>query len=191
MRYVRSISVAALTACVCVLAQDLLLRRAGQELRVSAPRLHFLTGKPLERMRNGASVTYDMQMTIFGDTARQTVLRRGFERFVVSYDLWEETFSATRVRGTRTAASRMTAQQAESWCLEHLAVPATGLTETAPVYLRLDVRALEQRERRPSDEQEGISLGRLIDIFSKLGAPAPGNHWRAESGPILLRNLKP
>jgi hypothetical protein len=190
MRLVRSISVAASAACLCVLAQDLMLRRAGQELRVSAPRLHFLTGKPLERMRNGASVTYDMQVTIFGDN-RQTVLRRGFERFVLSYDLWEEKFSATRVRGTRTAATRLTAEQAESWCLDHLAVPAAGLTESAPVYVRLDVRALEPKERRASDEEEGISLGRLIDIFSKLGAPVPGNHWRAESGLILLRNLKP
>ena len=32
---------------------------------VGAPKLHFITGKPLERMRNGASVTYDMQLTIF------------------------------------------------------------------------------------------------------------------------------
>ena len=42
-----------------------------------------------------------------------------------------------------------------------------------------------------TDEDEGISLARLIDIFSRAGNPAPGMQWRAESGPINLQTLKP
>lgn len=190
VRSAQYLSVAASAACLCVLAQDLMLRRSTDELRVSAPRLHFLTGKPLERMRNGASVTYDMQLTIFADN-HQTILRRGFERFVLSYDLWEEKFSATRMRTARTSASHLTAEAAESWCLDHLSIPAGGLTSDKPVYVRLDVRAQEPKDRKPLDEDSAISLARLIDIFSRAGNPAPGTQWRAESGPIDLQTLKP
>ena len=45
MRYAQYVFVAASAACLCVLAQDLVLRRSADELRVSAPRLHFLTGQ--------------------------------------------------------------------------------------------------------------------------------------------------
>jgi hypothetical protein len=189
-RILQFVSIAVSAACLGVLAQDLALRRAGDELRVAAPRLHFLTGKPLERMRNGASVTYDMQLSILSDT-RQVTLRRGFERFVLSYDLWEERFSVTRVRTVRASAAHLTAEAAESWCLEHISVPEAGLATDRPVYVRLDVRALEEKDRRRYDDEDVLSLGRLIDLFSRAGAPPPGTSWRAEAGPIRLQNVKP
>jgi hypothetical protein len=188
VRYAQVLSVAASAACLCVVAQDLVLRRSTDTLLVTAPRLHFLTGKPLERMRNGASVTYDMQLSILSDN-RQLVLRRGFERFVVSYDLWEERFSATRMRTARTSASHLSAEAAESWCLDHLSVPAGGLATDKPVYVRLDIRAQEPKDRRTGDEDATISLGRLIEIFSRAGNPASGTQWRAEAGPISLQNV--
>jgi hypothetical protein len=189
-RRVQLLSVTVAAACVAVLAQDVAVRRVGEELRVGAPRLHFLTGKPLERMRNGASVTYDMQVVVFAEN-KQVILRRGFERFVISYDLWEETFSVVGVRSTRASAAHLSASAAESWCLDHIAVPIAGLSTDRPLFVRLDVRALEPRDRRRVDEEEGLSLGRLIDIFSRVGAPAPGTSWRAEAGPLQLQNLKP
>jgi hypothetical protein len=190
VRYAQYVFVATSAACLCLLAQDLVLRRFTDEVRVSAPRLHFLTGKPLERMRNGASVTYDMQLTLYADN-RLSVLRRGFERFVVSYDLWEEKFSATRMRTARTSASHLTAGAAESWCLDNLSIPIAGLPLDKPVYLRLEIRAQEPKDQRSTDDEEGISLGRLIDIFSKAGNPGSGTQWRAEAGPVLLQNVKP
>ena len=190
MRNVRSLSIAASAACICVLAQDVILRRSGDELKITAPRLHFLTGKQLERMRNGASVTYDMQLLILGDN-RQVVLRRGFDRFVISYDLWEEKFSVTRMRTARASASHLSAEAAEAWCLDHLSAPVAGLSSDKPVFARLEVRAVEGKDRRPIDEDDGISLGRLIDIFSKATNPVGGAQWRAESGPINLQSLKP
>ena len=188
MRYPQYLSVAASAACLCVLAQDLVLRHAADALLVTAPRLHFLTGKPLERMRNGASVTYDMQLSILSEN-RQYVLRRGFERFVVSYDLWEEKFSATRMRTARTSASHLTAEAAESWCLDHLSVPSSGLATEKPVYVRLDIRAQEPKDRRSIDDDASISLSRLIEIFSRAGNPASGTQWRAEAGPISLQKV--
>ena len=190
MRYGQYLFVAASLTSLCLLAQDLMLRRANDQLRVTAPRLQFLTGRPLERMRNGAAVTYDMQLTLYGEN-RQSVLRRGFERFVISYDLWEEKFSATRMRTERVSASHLTAEAAQSWCLDNIVVPVTGLPADKPLYVRLDVRVEEPKDRRPSDGAEGISLARLIEIFSRAGEPAPGVQWRAESGPVLLQNVKP
>jgi hypothetical protein len=190
VRYAQYLSVVASAACICVVAQDLLLRHSNDQVRVAAPRLHFLTGKPLERMRNGASVTYDMQLIILADN-RQAILRRAFERFVLSYDLWEEKFSATRMRTERTSAAHLSADAAESWCLDHLAMPTGGLAFDKPVYVRLDVRAQEPKEKRSLDENDGISLARLIEIFSKAGTPGSGGQWRAEAGPIQLQNLKP
>lgn len=188
MRYSQYLSAAALAACLCVLAQDLTVRRAADALLVSAPRLHFLTGKPLERMRNGASVTYDMQLSVLNES-RQLVLRRGFERFVVSYDLWEEKFSATRMRTARTSASHLSAEAAESWCLDRLSVPVGGLGTDKPVIVRLDIRAQESKDRRASDDDTGISLGRLIEIFSRAGNPSSGTQWRAEAAPISLQSI--
>jgi hypothetical protein len=189
VRFARYLAVVASAACLCVLAQDLSIRRSGDQLRVSAPRLNFLTGKPLERMRNGASVIYDMQVSILGDN--QFVLRRGFERFVISYDLWEEKFSVTRMRSARASASHLSTEAAQNWCLDHLAAPIGGLAVDKPVRVRLDIRAQEPRTRRSDEEEEGISLSRLIEIFSRATAPAPGLQWRAESGPVDLQKLKP
>jgi len=190
VRYAQYVSVAASAACLCMLAQDLVLRRSADQVRVSAPRLNFLTGKPLERMRNGASVTYDMQLIVFADN-RVSILRRGFERFVVSYDLWEEKFSVTRMRSSGSSAAHLAAEAAENWCLDNLNIPIAGLPLDKPVYLRLEVRAQEPKDRRAADDEGGISLARLIDIFSKAGNPGSGSQWRAEAGPLLLQNGKP
>src|SRR5580692_6648581 len=64
----------------------------GDDLRVAAPQLHFLTGKPMERLKDGSSVVFLTQLTLSVDDV-SNVLRRTPERFVFSYDLWEEKFS--------------------------------------------------------------------------------------------------
>ena len=189
-RILQFVSIVVSAACLVVLAQELVVSRRGDELRVVAPNSHFVTGKALERMRNGASVSYDMQLTILAEN-RQVILRRGFERFILSYDLWEEKFSAMRVRPARTGAAHLTREAAESWCLENITVSAAGLDPDRPLYLRLDVRVVEEKERRRQDDDDAISLGRLIDLFSRAGTPPPGTSWRAEAGAIRLRDLKP
>ncbi|MGH9626855.1 MAG: hypothetical protein ACRD7E_00605, partial [Bryobacteraceae bacterium] len=47
-----------LVLCLCLWAEDLLVRLVGEDLRVAAPKLNFLAGKPLERLRNGHSVAF-------------------------------------------------------------------------------------------------------------------------------------
>ena len=95
------------------------LRRTGDHIRVVAPRLHFLTGKSLQRLHDGAIVPFDFQLSIAAG-AKSNVVERTFERFTVSYDVWEEKFSVVRPRDFRKSASNLSANAAESWCLENL-----------------------------------------------------------------------
>ena len=63
------------------------------------PRLHFLTGKPLERLKDGDVVAYVLQLELLNE-ARTAVFRPQKGRFVVSYALWEEKFSVTQIGST-------------------------------------------------------------------------------------------
>ena len=58
---------------------------------------------------------------------------------------------------------------------------------------RIDVRANEGRERRPTDDtdDQAFSLTNLIDIFSRpaRGRSGSQSQWRAESSSFLLANL--
>jgi hypothetical protein len=158
----------------------------GDNLHVAAPDLHFLTGKPLERLKNADTVTFLSQLTVYIDE-RGTILRRLPERLVVSYDLWEKRFAVTIPGGYKRSMSNLTAQQAEVWCIENLAVSALGLPPDRPFWLKFELRTTERRELSVLVGDSGISLTSLIDIFSH---PAGGDlYWSREAGPLRLREL--
>src|SRR5262249_51695988 len=155
-------------------------------LEFSAPRLHFLVGKPLEQLHNAAPVAFDFQATLWSGT-RNHVFRRTAERFVVSYDLWEEKFSVIRLQSPRKSASHLAARAAEKWCVEQMSIDLAGLDASEPLWARLEVRSQDSRESGPvfgrgSISDSGISLTSLIEIFSR---PAQGTqaHWSLDAGP--------
>lgn len=187
VRHTVVIAAAVFVARAAMPAQEVAVRLAGDDLRVAAPKFHFLTGKPLESLRNGASVAFDIQVSILGD-GRQTVLRRSFERFVFSYDLWEERFSITRMRSSRASASHLTAAGAEAWCLGGMALSVAGLPRDKPLHIRIDVRAQNGRQRE-EPEDDGLSLGALIEMFSRPARTGDPMQWRAESKPVLLSDV--
>ncbi|HEV3197534.1 MAG TPA: hypothetical protein VGZ73_06490, partial [Bryobacteraceae bacterium] len=47
--------------------EPLLVSFDGDNIRVAAPGLHFLTGKPLERLKAADTVVFDSQITLFTD----------------------------------------------------------------------------------------------------------------------------
>src|ERR1051326_300342 len=136
----------------------------GDNIHVAAPGLHFLTGKPLERLKNAATVVFVSQITLFSDD-RQTIFRRPVaERVLVSFSLGEEKFSVT-IRGgdsTRTTPRLLTAQQAETWCIENLAISSLGLAPERPFWLRFELRAADPKDLGALMGDSGISLGTLI-----------------------------
>jgi hypothetical protein len=173
-----------------VSSEDLIVHRSGDLIRVTAPRLHFITGKALQRLRDGAIVPFDFQLSIAAGT-RANVIERAFERFTVSYDVWEERFSVVRLRDFRKSASNLSANAAESWCLENILARRSGLPVDRDLWARLEVRTAEPKEASSFPYADpGISITTLIGIFSRPPRPAQ-DHWAFESGAFRLPNLKP
>lgn len=97
----------------------------SSSLGVAEGSVRFLAGRPLEQLKVGAAVPFDLQLTLWSGSA---VVGRAAGRFVVSYDLWEERFSVAHLgpdgRNAAESARGQTAGDAESWCLRRLRVPA-------------------------------------------------------------------
>jgi len=162
-------------------------RWAGDFLEVAAPKLHFLTGQQLDRLRNGAAVPFDFQLTLSAGPG--TPLHRALERFVVSYDLWEERFSVVRLRNFRRSAMHLTATAAESWCLENIAIPAYSVPSDRPLWLKLEIRSAESKPAAPIADEGGVSLATLIELFSHPTRNTQG-HWESQAGPFRLDDLR-
>ena len=161
--------------------------RADGELRVSAPHLHFLTGRTLQRLHDGVSLPFDFQLSVAAGL-QANVIERSFDRFVVSYDLWEEKFSVMRPRSIRRSSPRLSAIGAESWCLENLSVRVAGLPSDRDLWARLEIRGADAKQGSPLADP-GISLTSLIEVFSR---PARGQqeHWVLESAPFRIADVK-
>jgi len=155
-------------------AQPLEVRlEAGNLIRISAPAFQFLAGRPLERLKNGGSVSFLGQLSLSTD-AHKTIEQRVISRFALSYDIWEERFSAVRYSLSRTEeASRKSSPLLEAaiqaWCLESLAVDASRIPLDQPVWVRLELR--------------------LEDLFSRPARPSQ-DHWQLDAGPFRLMDLK-
>ena len=165
----------------------LLPRHVAGDLHVSAPSLHFLAGKSLSRLHDGAAVPFDFQL-IISSGSKSNVVARSLERFMVSYDVWEEKFSVVRVRDFRRSGMRLSAASAESWCLENLFVPAASLPAGQQLWARLEIRTAESKEALPADS--GINLATLIEVFSRPSRPRQ-DRWSVESASFQLGDLKP
>jgi len=160
----------------------------GDDLRVAAPQLHFLTGKPLERLKDGASVVFLAQLTLTTDHFA-SIQRRAPERFIFSYDLWEEKFSVTKLGPGQRMVSHLSSSAAEAWCLDNIAMSASGLPQDRPFWLRFELRAAEPKDEAAVIGESGVNLTRLIEIFSRRPRDQQPQ-WTAEAGPLLLNELK-
>jgi len=173
---------------LCLIAQDLVLKPAGDQIHIGAPKLHFLTGRTLERLQSGNSAPFDFQLSILSES-KADVLRRSFERFVISYDLWEERFSVAIMRSSQSQASHLTAAAAETWCIDNMAFSSSGLPPDQRLWVRLEVRVPDPKEAAPLINDSGISLAVLVDLFSRASRTHQPQYWRAEAGPIRLADL--
>jgi len=175
-------------------AEELILSARDNRIEFSAPRVHFLAGgRPLELLHNAAPVDFDFQVTLWSGS-HDHVYRRIAERFVVSYDLWEEQFSVAKLQSPRKTASHLAASAAEAWCVEQMSVDVSGLDASQPFWARLEIRAQDRKESGPlfgrgKISDSGISLTNLIEIFSRPPLAAQA-HWTLDAGPLTLNELK-
>ena len=189
----QAVAFAALAALVCVALlgmteqRGLLPHHVSGEIRVSAPSLHFLTGKSLLRLHDGAAVPFDFQLIIAAGS-KDNVVARSLERFTVSYDVWEEKFSVVRVGDFRQSGMRLSSSSAESWCLDNIFIRAANLPAGQQLWARLEIRSAESKE--PLAANSGINLATLIEIFSRPSRPQQ-DRWSLESAPFQLADLKP
>ena len=190
-----------LAFCVGLRGDELRPRLVGDTLRVTSPNLRLLVGRPLESLKNGATVTFDFGLVALNET--RLVQARTAERFVFSYDLWAERFSVVQltakdvrqsrasvanVSGANVSVANLPADAAEQWCLERLVLPSTALDRARPLRLRLEIRADEPR-RGNGKADPPVSLATLIDLFS---SPARREQrlWVLETSPFRLDTLK-
>jgi hypothetical protein len=173
-------------------AEDLALRWRNNFIELSAPHMHFLTGKPLERLQHGAQVPFDFKVSLFSGT-KNHLFSRLAERFLVSYDVWGETFSVLKTQQPRTSVTHLDAAEAEEWCLKQMRVDPAGLSETEPLWAQVDVRVPLEKGATPfgkdSITESGINLTGLIDLFSRPPAVAQP-HWMEDTGPVTLEEVK-
>lgn len=167
-------------------AGALLVSFDGDNLHVAAPQLHFLSGRPLNRLHDGATVVFISQLTIFHDN-RGTVWRHAPERLTVSYDLWQEKFSVI-LGTTNHRVTGLTASSAEAWCLDNLAISALGVPSDRPFWFRLELRTADPKDLSSVVGEPGISIRGLIEIFSRK--PGPDEEpWTLNAGPLRLAEL--
>jgi hypothetical protein len=175
-------------------AEVLLLRLESANLiRISAPSLQFLSGKALERLKYGGSVSYLGQLSVSTD-ANRTVQARAISRFALSYDIWEERFSATRfslLRGEEVArkASNLTESAVQSWCLDNLAIDVSQFPLDKDLWFRLEIRVEDNHDGAGVIGEPGISISRLIDLFSRPARPSQ-DRWQRDAGPVRLIDVK-
>jgi hypothetical protein len=179
--------------CIAVLSsvlagQTLSARIDRDQLRIAAPRLHFLIGGALDRLRDGATVNYDFQLTARLDKNGKPIARAE-EHFAVSYDLWEERFAITKLGASPRSVSHLSAAAAEAWCVENTSLPAAALSGNQSFWLRLDFRVENSAASAEQPDNSGFTLSGLIDIFGRR-TPGEQLHGFEEVGPLRLDNLK-
>ena len=172
--------------CVGGLAQSIsiLVERHGDYLSVAAPQLHFISGKALEKLHNGSAITYVIMLTVLPEHYKKQTLNT---KFAVSYDLWEQNYSVSRIPDGR-AASRLSVAMAEAWCLENVTIPIRSVPERQSFMIKLEC-TVEENERKEDAKPTGNPLGDLVDIFSRKKQEAP-QRWEISAGPFRLEELK-
>jgi hypothetical protein len=183
------IFVFALSALVSItVAQSLSARIEGEQLHIVASRIHFLTGEALQRLHDGATVSYELQLSARPDRTGK-LIARAVEHFAISYDLWEEKFAVTRLGSSAKTISHLSASAAEAWCIDNTSMPVGVLPPTQPFWIRLDYRAGESGAPAGQDENSSFSLSSLVDIFSRR-TRGEQVHGSEEAGPLRLPDLK-
>lgn len=150
-------------------AQAISPRLNDGQLSLNALNLKFLEGKALDRLKNGQSVTFDFQVQILDGVKP---LGRTVQRFVLSYDLWEETFSAVQLSqaSPRTpvySTNRLKREAIADWCIRRMFLPLPSIDKLKPLTMQLEIRSAGVKLANPMRPQGSVDLGVLVEIFSR------------------------
>lgn len=170
----------------------LLVHLDGDFLRISAPHLRFLNGKPLQRVKDGLTIAFIGQLTVSTEPNSLVAEARSVARFAVSYDIWEEKFAVTRFgenSAAKRSASHLSDTGIERWCLDNLAIDRSKLPAGQAFWVQLDLRAEDPHDQLGIVGDPGINITRLIEIFSRpVKSTQP--RWLLNRGPFRLAELR-
>jgi hypothetical protein len=172
---------------VRVFGQAVDVRVVGDAMHVQAPAFDFIKGEALARLKDGRSLGFDFELAVLSKTGAPAAIRSR-QRFVLSYDLWEERFAVTRTGTPPRSISHLSAADAEAWCLQQLTVPTSGLGRLgrdAPLWIRLEYRVELPGGSPSSDDDGGFTLRGLIDRLSRR-PKADELRDSIEAGPFQL-----
>jgi len=153
-------------------AQSLTARVDRDQLHIVSPRVHFLTGEALNRLRDGATVVYALQLTVRGERAGKA-LARTEERFAVSYDLWEEKFAITKLGQSPRSVSHLSAAAAEAWCVENTAIPIGVLPGDAAIAILGDTATHARLSAGARASAARLSVDAHVTALEQVFATAP------------------
>jgi hypothetical protein len=157
----------------------------GERLRPIAPDLHFLTGRSLERVKDGDQVLFVAKLSIF--TIDQSVpFREQIGKFMVSYDIWEEKFGVVITESASRSRTGMTAPQAEAWCLEGLGISAARLSPDRPFFMRLELRTADPKE---FSSVMADPVRAFMELLSRKAGPGDPHWGPFQSGAMRLSDL--
>jgi hypothetical protein len=166
------VALACLTSTRAVTAQSLTVRAAGDMLQIRGTGLRLIEGVVADHLKDGRSVRVEFDMTIL-DRARGSAVTQTRQAFVLSFDLWEQRYAVTRAGAAPRSISHLTARDAESWCLENMALPLTALGRFArdlPFWVRVEYK-VQDEPPPPADGTEAIfTLRTLIEALSRRRA---------------------
>jgi hypothetical protein len=157
----------------------------GDNLHVSSPDLHFLSGKPLVRLKEGSTVEFVARITLYRD-AWLTPWKHSDARFSLSYDVFEEDRFTVNMPGPPPRrAVNLSAAATEAWCLDKIWIAATGIAPDRQFWVRLDLGNVSQKDLSSVLGETGIRID-LVDVFSKPGEDTPITR---QAGPLRLAGL--
>jgi hypothetical protein len=179
-------------AAMTVSSDDLFIRRTPNDLHVLAPRLHFLTPGVLQHLRDGAIAPFDFQLTVSAGS-KNNIIARTVDRFVVSYDVWQEKFSVVRLSDHRKWGLNASSSSAEAWCVDNVSVPvsqfASQVSAGQQLWAHLEIRSVDQKNQLPPVFDSGISIISLVELFSRPPRPQQ-DRWLLETAAFHLDDLK-
>lgn len=168
--------------------QGLIPRWSGDRLQVTPIGLHFLTGKALDRLHEGAAVPFSFRFSLSA-SPQPPPLQSSFARFIISYDVWSEKFKVVQqLVGAPRAVTNLAPNAAEAWCVSQLGLSAINVPIDRDLWMRLDIRAEDPQPRTPISDS-GFTLSSLIDIFSRPPR-SETQEWNAETAPFRLNSLR-
>jgi hypothetical protein len=161
-------------------------RTDGEMLYISAPDLHFLTGKSLQHLRDGREVTYIAQLSLSLDG--KTYPRSHAQRFIFSCDVWDpDKYSVLKLGGSPPRKG-LSAVAAEAWCLDSMAISTAGIAPDKQVWLRLDLRVADLKDQADM-VNDPLTISKLIEIMSRKARTLQDN-WTVTVPPFRLGDLK-